>query len=191
MVRNPKILIIRGEPGSLKSPPADLLMDGATGPAGHLTGIEHVPLERDWLRERPPDKKAEAKPRGRALILVVEPDMQIAGEYERIFRNEGHDMEVASSVTEAVKKLKNLSFECIVVDVDLPDMAGYDAVSVIKTMQPKTNIIITAAKNTKELEARIRKEDIFYYYIKSFDREELRLAVRNAVTRCEREEKSP
>jgi len=187
MVRSPKILIIRGGSGSSKSAPADFSIEKSLCPPEFRTHIKYVSPKRDWPREWPPMKKGEAKPRARALILVVEPDTEVAREYESIFRNEGYDLEVVSSVTEAVNELKNVSCECIVIDVNFPDIAGYDAGSVIEAVEPKTNIIITAAKNTKELEARIRKEDIFYYYIKSFDREELKLAVRNALTRCERE----
>jgi len=38
---------------------------------------------------------------------------------------------------------------------------------------------MTATENTMDLEAKVRKQDIFYYYIKSFDREELMEAIRD------------
>jgi DNA-binding response OmpR family regulator len=114
-------------------------------------------------------------------ILIVEPDSETALQYESLFRNEGCDVERASSAREAVQKSKDSPFECIIIDVNLPDMAGYNAVSVMKSILPHANVIITAAQNSREQEARIRNEDIFYYYIKSFDREELRLAVQNAL----------
>jgi DNA-binding response OmpR family regulator len=142
---------------------------------------------RNSHREQPLNKRGEPTPLRRTLILVVEPDKEIEREYKHVFRDEGYDLEVVSSFAEAIRQLRNAEFDCIIIDVDLPDMAGYDAVSVIKAIERKANIIITAAKNTKELEARIREEDIFYYYIKSFDRDELKLAVQNALTRSERE----
>ncbi len=191
MVRSQKILIIRNKSSDSKLPPADLATEKRVNSAERPAASESSLPRKGSPREEPHSKKGEGKQQGRTLILVVEPDITTAREYERILRHEGCELEVVSSVTEAVRKLKNATFECIVVDVNLPDMAGYDAVSVIKTIEPKANIIVTAAKNTKELEARIRKEDIFYYYIKSFDREELKLAVRNALTRCEREVNRP
>ena len=152
-----------------------------------LTKIESTLLGRNSRQAQLLNEREEAKPLGRTLILVVEPDKEIEREYQRVFSDAGYDLKVVSCVTDAVKQLKNARFDCIIVDVDLPDMAGYNAVSVIKTIEQKANIIITAARNTKELEARIREEDIFYYYIKSFDREELKLAVQSALTRSERE----
>jgi len=127
----------------------------------------------------------------RMLILVVDPSKEMVQEYKSILGEEKYDLRFASSITEAVKELKKTSFDCVIVDVDLPDMAGYDAVSVIKSMEPKVSIIITSTKNTKELEARIRKEDILYYYIKSFDREELKLAIESALARGGREAYMP
>jgi len=166
--------------------PTDLFMEKPVSPTELLINIENVLQRRDFLHEQP-FEKGEVKPPEHRFILIVEPDKGVANEYRTIFRDEGYDVQIVSSVTETVKELKNIKCDCIIVDVDLPDMAGYDAVSVIKTIEPTANIIITAATNTKELEARIRKEDIFYYYIKSFDREELKLAIRNVLTPCERE----
>ena len=187
MVRSHKIVPIRKDSGDSRLPPKDLFVEKPVSSYGLLTNI-HSALQRWGLHYgQPVNTYSEAKPAGRTLILAVEPDREIAREYKNIFRKEGYDLEVVSSVTEAVKELRNLQFDCLIVDVDLPDMAGYDAVSLLKIIEQKINIIITAAKNTKELEARIRKEDIFYYYIKSFDREELKLAVRNALKRCDRE----
>ena len=166
--------------------PTDLFMEKPVSPTELLINIENVLQRSDFLHDQP-FKKGEAKPPEHKFILIVEPDKGVANEYRTIFRDEGYEVQIVSSVTETVKELKNIKCDCIIVDVDLPDMAGYDAVSVIKTIEPTANIIITAATNTKELEARIRKEDIFYYYIKSFDREELKLAIRNVLTPCERE----
>jgi len=162
-------------------------MKKSASPDGLLTGIEGGFSKRGSPQEQPFNKSEESKLPGRTLILVVEPDKETGQQYRHVFRHEGYDLEVVSSVSEAVKRLKNARFDCIIVDVDLPDMAGYDAVSVFKSIEQKANIIITAARNSKELEARIREEDIFYYYIKSFDREELKMAVQNALTRSERE----
>lgn len=160
--------------------PFDAWMEKPLNPTQLLTNAETL-LRNKSPQKEPTIKKRGAKKERHHLILVVEPDKETAWQYLSAFKEEGWDVELASSAREAVKKVRDVPFDCIIVDVNLPDMAGYDAVSVIKTLVPQTNVIITAAKNTKELEARIRNEDIFYYYIKSFDREELKLAVRNVL----------
>ena len=72
-------------------------------------------------------------------------------------------------------------------DVDIPEMKGYEAVSILKNLDPQIKIIMTTKKNTKKLEAKVREQDIFYYFIKSFDKEELKMAIHNAfITKGEK-----
>jgi hypothetical protein len=42
---------------------------------------------------------------------------------------------------------------------------------------------MTTKKNTKRLEAKVREQNIFFYFIKSFGKEELKLAIRNAFSK--------
>jgi len=62
-------------------------------------------------------------------------------------------------------------------DVNLPEIKGYEAVSILKNIDPKVKIIMTTNKNTKRLEVKVRKQDIFYYFIKSFGNDELKLVI--------------
>ena len=112
-------------------------------------------------------------------ILIIEPDSRVTNEYLSFFRNNDYDIDTTSCITKAVERIENVHFDCIIMDVNLPEMKGYEAVQILKTIDPKIQVVITAAENTKELEAKVREQDIFYYYIKSFDKEELRLAVNN------------
>ena len=110
-------------------------------------------------------------------ILVIDPNHETQKELLSLFSSEGYQVEISEGVTNGLQKLKDIKFDCLIMDVDLPEMKGYKALPIIRTVDPKIDVIMTAARNTPELEARVRERDIFYYYIKSFDREELRLAV--------------
>lgn len=113
--------------------------------------------------------------------MIVDPDAEMRRELASLFSAEGYEIETRRGLAEAVEGVKNVRFDCIIMDVELPEIKGYEAVSILKTIDPRPQIIMTAAENTKELEARVRDKDIFYYYIKSFDREELKSAVRDAA----------
>jgi len=67
-------------------------------------------------------------------------------------------------------------------EVNLPEIKGYDAVPIIKSIDPNLKIIITTRKNSRQLEAKVRSQEIFYYFIKSFGHDELKLAIRNAFS---------
>ena len=116
---------------------------------------------------------------GSRTILIIDPDMEAARELSSRFIKDGYDVEISGGVAKAVEKVKDVKFDCVIMDVDLPEMKGHQAAPIIKAIDPKVQIVMTATENTAELEAEVRKQDIFYYYIKSFDQNELQEAVRN------------
>lgn len=116
-------------------------------------------------------------------ILIVDPDTEAAQELSSLFIKEGYDVEISEGIKKAAERIKDVKFDCMIMDVNLPEMKGYEAVSILKAIDSKVQIIMTASKNTLELEAKVRKQDIFYYYIKSFDLEELKEAVRDVFKR--------
>ena len=87
------------------------------------------------------------------------------------------------SLAEAIKKLSGSSIPCVILDVDLPEMKGYEAVSVLKNINPDLKIIMTTRTNSRELEAKVREQDVFFYFIKSFGKDELKLAIHNAFNK--------
>ena len=110
-------------------------------------------------------------------ILILDPDtINVYRLFSDLIRDD-FAVETSGSVREAVERMKDIKFNCVVMDVNLPKIKGYDAVSILKAIDPNVKIIMTAEKNDMELEAEVRKQDIFYYHIKSFDRKELMAAI--------------
>ena len=116
-------------------------------------------------------------------ILIIDPDiMSVYPLYSDLIRD-GFTVETSSNLREAVERIKDVKFCCVIMDVNLPRIKGYDAVSILKAIDPKVKIIMTTNKNSMEIEAEVRKQDIVYYYIKSFDRRELVEAVKDVYQR--------
>ena len=116
---------------------------------------------------------------GSKRVLIVDSDSEAARQVSSILVEEGYDVEVTATISAMAERIRDVKFDCVIMDVDLPEMPGYKAVSILKTIDPRVHVIMTATVNTAELEAEVRKQDIFYYYIKSFGREELVEAVRD------------
>lgn len=112
-------------------------------------------------------------------ILIVDPDTDAVKEYTSLLTDGGYDVDTCKMIVDAVKKIRRTRIDCVIMDVELEDMKGYNAVDIVKTIDPQIEVILTAGENTKELEARVRAQDIFYYHIKSFKDEELLMAVNN------------
>lgn len=114
-------------------------------------------------------------------ILIIDPDRKERQDLTAFLRRDDYYVESGKGLTEAIKKLSEGCFNCLIIDVDLPEMKGYEAVSILKNIDPDVKIIMTTKKNTKRLEAKVREQDIFFYFIKSFGNEELKMAIGNAL----------
>jgi two-component system response regulator PilR (NtrC family)/two-component system response regulator HydG len=115
-------------------------------------------------------------------ILIIDPHHDERTVMAAFLRGQDYQVETGDSLTEAIKKLSNGDFACLILDVDLPEMKGYEAVSILKNLKPHIKIIMTTQRNSKELEAKVREQDIFFYFIKSFGKDELSLAINNVFT---------
>ena len=113
-------------------------------------------------------------------ILVIDSDERDRAVITTFLKNEKFHVETGRRLSDAIKKVSEGNFNCLIMDVELPEMKGYEAVSVLKKIDPEIKIIMTAKKNTKRLEAKVRTQDIFFYFIKSFGKDELKLAIINA-----------
>jgi len=114
-------------------------------------------------------------------ILIIDQDTITGKKYQLMFQRLGFTAETCSGLSVAVQKMKSRKFNCVIIDVDLPEMKGYNAIKLVRILDPQVKIIVTASNNTKELETKVREQNVFFYYIKSFEIEELKMAVYNAL----------
>jgi DNA-binding NtrC family response regulator len=110
-------------------------------------------------------------------ILIIDHDHDERAVMASFLEQESYQVSTGTSLTDAIKKLSHDDFNCLVLDVDLPEMKGYEAVPILKNISPEIQVIMTTKRNTKELESKVREQDIFFYFIKSFRKEELKLAI--------------
>ncbi len=113
-------------------------------------------------------------------VLIIDPNPRDRRDLAKLLKGEEYYIETGKNLSEAIKKISAGCFKCLVLDVDLPEMRGYEAVSILKNLDPGLKVIMTTKKNTKRLEAKAREQDIFFYFIKSFGKDELKLAINNA-----------
>ena len=116
-------------------------------------------------------------------VLIIDSNIPERTVMATYLKNENFYVETGRGIKDAVKKISEGHFGCLIMDIGLPEMKGYEAVSILKSIDPQIKIIMTTKKNTKSLEAKVRKQEIFFYFIKSFDKEELKLAINNAFSK--------
>lgn len=104
----------------------------------------------------------------------------------KIFTGPGEEKvryDVADNQLVGIQKAQDKQYDVIVLDVVAVNFHIVDAIKIIKECNPGARIIVRTDSNSKELEARIRKEKIFYYHIKSFGINDFNLALASALNR--------
>ena len=123
-------------------------------------------------------------------VLIVDPDTPFTAILKSRLSTEGFDVTVVDRITKAAQMIKDVSFGCIVMDEALPEIKGYEAIPIIKALDPDIPIIMTTRHNTQELELKIREQDVFFYHCKAFAMHELHLAIGNAIKKYETEKRN-
>lgn len=114
-------------------------------------------------------------------VLVIDGDREPRERLVRDLVRAGYEVASFEGLAAASADVKAGRFACAIIDVVLADGSGLDAVSELRRMAPKMPVIVTAAENSRALEARVRELNVLYYHVKGFDTEELLEAVREAV----------
>ncbi len=83
-------------------------------------------------------------------ILIVEDEQHQRELYAMELQEEGYDVDQAANGKEAVDKVKANKYDCVVLDIRMPEMDGIEALGKILSRDKKVPIIIyTAYSNYK------------------------------------------
>jgi len=86
-------------------------------------------------------------------ILIIEDEPEIAKSIKDYFKPNGVHCETASNYKDAVSKIRMYDYDCILLDLMLPDGDGFDILKALKTAHKDEGVIIISAK--ENLETRI------------------------------------
>jgi len=81
-------------------------------------------------------------------VLIVEDEIRLRETMILFLEEEGYVCEQADSVVSASDKLNIYEYDCMLVDIGLPDGSGLDLIKELKKLHPGTGIIIISAKNS-------------------------------------------
>ena len=84
-------------------------------------------------------------------ILVVDDDPSMAKTLVDIFRVKGHQAEAAHSGPEALAKVTQAHFECVLTDVKMPEVNGVELYRAIKARRPDLPVVLMTAYSTDSL----------------------------------------
>jgi DNA-binding response OmpR family regulator len=81
-------------------------------------------------------------------ILLVEDEIEMQKTIKHYLGLEKNIVEVASDFNVAYEKIQLYEYDCVLLDITLPQGNGLDLIKTIKESRPKTGIIIISAKNS-------------------------------------------
>jgi DNA-binding response OmpR family regulator len=83
-------------------------------------------------------------------ILIIEDEKQLVKSIAAALRTEGYVCEIAYTAAEAEEKIPIFDYDCILLDINLPDGNGLKILERIKECNKTDGVIIITAKNSLE-----------------------------------------
>jgi DNA-binding response OmpR family regulator len=81
-------------------------------------------------------------------ILIVEDEINLRTTIVSFLEFEGYQCEQCDSLDTGLEKLNLYEYDCLLVDIGLPDGSGFGLIKELKKLHPETGIIIISARNS-------------------------------------------
>jgi len=81
-------------------------------------------------------------------VLIIEDNPDLARNIQEFLMQEGYVCELSHQCKQAQEKLISYQYDCVVLDIMLPDGNGLTLLEFIKGKKIKTNVLIISAKNS-------------------------------------------
>jgi DNA-binding NtrC family response regulator len=116
------------------------------------------------------------------IILIAEPTEILSSELHTFLDDMGFSTIRVKTLKETMLTLQQQRVDVLVLDASLLE-EDCQFISVIKGIEEDLNIILCAETNTPEFESKVRKQRIFFYHIRSFGTQDLKMAISNAINK--------
>ena len=80
-------------------------------------------------------------------LLIIEDEIELAKSIAEYLSEENYLCEFASTYKEAIQKIENFHYDCILLDITLPDGNGLAILEGLKEQNKQDGVIIVSAKN--------------------------------------------
>jgi DNA-binding response OmpR family regulator len=81
-------------------------------------------------------------------ILIIEDEKELVKSMVQFLRQESHVCEIAYTIADAKEKIILYEYDCILLDINLPDGNGLQLLEELKASNKKDGVIVITAKNS-------------------------------------------
>lgn len=96
-----------------------------------------------------------------SAVLVIDDNRRICSGLRRFLNSEGYRTKTAKCVSEAVQEIEHDDFDVLILDLNLPDINGLDALPMLKS-RAKAEVVVLSGIVDVDLTARCMKAGAFY-----------------------------
>jgi DNA-binding NtrC family response regulator len=116
-------------------------------------------------------------------ILVIDDEKAIRSSLKDILSFEGFDVEEATDGIEAIKKIKDNEYDCILCDIKMPKMDGKEVLDQSLQLKPDIPFILISGHGTIDAAVEAVKKGAYDFIAKPPDLNRLLITIRNAIDR--------
>ena len=116
-------------------------------------------------------------------ILIADDNEHIRESLASILEDEGYATWTAKDGAEALRKVKEIAPDILILDVTMPEMSGYEVCRTIKSDPDlkKTFVLMLSAKGQATEQARGKEVGADEYFVKPFSPIEIVTRIRNVL----------
>ena len=114
-------------------------------------------------------------------ILIIDDEIGICESVKLILDYEGYETDYATSGKEGLEKLNENEYSALLLDIQMPEMNGFEVLKKVKNQFPFISVIIISAHGSLENAIKATKLGAYDFIEKPIDREKLVISTRNAV----------
>lgn len=120
-------------------------------------------------------------------ILIIEDELSLRELIQRSLEKERYVVEAAADFQSGLRKIEDYDYDCVLLDIMLPDGNGLNLLEQLKKMRKRENVIIISAKDSlddKVLGLELGADD---YLPKPFHLAELNARIKSVIRRQRRD----
>jgi DNA-binding NtrC family response regulator len=114
-------------------------------------------------------------------IIIIDDEKEICESIKMILEYENYSVDFSTSAIEGLEKLSGQPYSACLLDIQMPEMSGFEVLKRARENNPDLCVIIISAHGSVENAIKATKLGAFDFIEKPIDRDKLLISVRNAV----------
>ena len=116
-------------------------------------------------------------------VLIIDDEVEICESIKMILEYEDYKVDYFTDAKEGLKNLEFNEYSVLLLDIQMPNMTGFEVLNELRTKKSNMNVIMISAHSSLENAVKATKLGAFDFIEKPIDREKLLISVRNASER--------